>query len=677
MGWCGQLSLLAFVAYCGYTMWDLYQATSAPVAEGRVPQKLEGLSAEELKAVPDVLVNKIRPGAYLSFDVILSHYPALPPLSQLRQHMAWHLREKNALPTEFALLGSARARPYSFEEERDEDEEDGPSTGGQAQEEAAEKEAESAGNQTEGGAEDGKERKKHTQQGGLFAGIGLALKKAGTIWRTWRDYLDVSSGNIATLTASIPPHYREGNQTLYLHVFVTDEEGNELPLHQVRRFTTYMVPEKHKVIKRYLLHDPTGKLLEEKLAGLQVPGPAMQCAPEFVMVGPVIEHRPLHLPTMRAKLGPQWPFIDAEEKTYILPPYVSADISPQDEYRPLESSPLDAVQPDAEPEEAVKPLHVSVMYQPVGYAYWFLQQMLAGSFALLEKKFGFDSYDMNSLRMTAAAAAKKNSFLILVCIFFFSLAHCFLELMALQADLSFWRKQTDPSGFFSLRTLAYEVFTEVIIALYLHENDSKLPLFFVCLHILLNLWKMTKFVVVSLQRQYPFVSIRRKGQKEALASVGAGSSTTPVLDDKTREAAEAFEAKCMRNLLYFFVVPLIVCVAVYQLAYVPQKGWWSWLITSAAVCCYGLGFVAMTPQLFRNYYLKSVEYMPWRVLCCQFVNTFVDDVAAYVIRMPKMHRMSVFRDDIVFLIMMYQRWLYRKQPHPEQSVQGQEMKKKQ
>ena len=77
--------------------------------------------------------------------------------------------------------------------------------------------------------------------------------------------------------------------------------------------------------------------------------------------------------------------------------------------------------------------------------------MLAGSFALLESKFGFDAYDMNSLKMTAAAAAKKNSFLILICIFFFSLAHCFLELTALQADLSFWRKQTDPSGFFSVR----------------------------------------------------------------------------------------------------------------------------------------------------------------------------------------------------------------------------------
>lgn len=46
----------------------------------------------------------------------------------------------------------------------------------------------------------------------------------------------------------------------------------------------------------------------------------------------------------------------------------------------------------------------------------------------------------------------------------------------------------------------------------------------------------------------------------------------------------------------------------------------------------------MTPQLFRNYFLKSVEHMPWRVVCCKFLNTFIDDIAACIIRMPKMHR---------------------------------------
>ncbi|OEH74628.1 cleft lip and palate transmembrane protein [Cyclospora cayetanensis] len=657
MGWLGKSVMLFFAAYCGYTMWDLYRATSAPRAEGRVSQSLEGLSREELQKLPDVLVNKIDKGSYLNFDMMISQYPALPPLDRVRQHMIWHLQEKNSMPKEFSLVGISRFKPYSFDEEEDEEEEDSEAeveAGAEeaekspAQDDAEEPPSEASSDRTKDHGKADTKTKKKQKKGWVMGHLFSAFKRLNRIWRAWRDYLDVSSGNIASFTAGIPPHYREGNQTLYLHVFVSDEEGNELPLHQVRRITTYMVPEKHKVIKRYLLQDPTGSVLQKKLEGLQVPGAPIQCIPEFVMVGPVIEHQPLHLPTMKAKLGQNWPFINAEEQactqadhtTYILPPFISADISPQDEYQPLETSPLDAVQPDADTDNLNKPLFINVMYQPVGYAYWYLQQMLTGSFALLEQRFGLDAYDMNSLKMTTAAAAKKNSFLILVCIFFFSLAHCFLELTALQADLSFWRKQKDPSGFFSLRTLAYEVLTEVIVALYLHENDSKLPLFFVCLHILLNVWKISKFVQVSVKPQYPFVHIRRKGAADAGGANPKGVPQVPVLDDKTREGAEAFESKCMR---------------------------WSWLITSAAVCCYGLGFVAMTPQLFRNYYLKSVEYMPWRVLCCQFVNTFVDDVAAYVIRMPKMHRMSVFRDDIVFLILMYQRWLYRNARLSEQT----------
>lgn len=39
-------------------------------------------------------------------------------------------------------------------------------------------------------------------------------------------------------------------------------------------------------------------------------------------------------------------------------------------------------------------------------------------------------------------------------------------------------------------------------------------------------------------------------------------------------------------------------------------------------------------------------------------NTFIDDVFAFIITMPTAHRVACFRDDIVFLIYLYQRWLY-------------------
>ena len=80
----------------------------------------------------------------------------------------------------------------------------------------------------------------------------------------------------------------------------------------------------------------------------------------------------------------------------------------------------------------------------------------------------------------------------------------------------------------------------------------------------------------------------------------------------------------------------------------------------------------MTPQLYINYKLKSVEHLPWRTLIYKFLNTIIDDLFAFVITMPWMKRLSCFRDgnliklfycimylDIIFLIYLYQRWVYR------------------
>lgn len=100
----------------------------------------------------------------------------------------------------------------------------------------------------------------------------------------------------------------------------------------------------------------------------------------------------------------------------------------------------------------------------------------------------------------------------------------------------------------------------------------------------------------------------------------------------------------------------------------------------------------MTPQLFINYKLKSVAHLPWRMLTYKALNTFIDDLFAFVIKMPMMYRIGCLRDgeskasikrnsktngfsnsrqselmyivlfcnlDVVFFIYLYQRWIYR------------------
>ena len=73
---------------------------------------------------------------------------------------------------------------------------------------------------------------------------------------------------------------------------------------------------------------------------------------------------------------------------------------------------------------------------------------------------------------------------------------------------------------------------------------------------------------------------------------------------------------------------------------------------------YAFGFILMTPQLFINYKLKSVAHLPWRAMVYKTLSTFIDDLFAFVIKMPTMHRLSCFRDDLIFFIVLYQRYIY-------------------
>jgi hypothetical protein len=43
----------------------------------------------------------------------------------------------------------------------------------------------------------------------------------------------------------------------------------------------------------------------------------------------------------------------------------------------------------------------------------------------------------------------------------------------------------------------------------------------------------------------------------------------------------------------------------------------------------------------------------------KFFNTIIDDIFAFIIVMPTLRRMAAFRDDIIFVIYLYQRWIYR------------------
>lgn len=80
---------------------------------------------------------------------------------------------------------------------------------------------------------------------------------------------------------------------------------------------------------------------------------------------------------------------------------------------------------------------------------------------------------------------------------------------------------------------------------------------------------------------------------------------------------------------------------------------YSWTLKTLVSFIYLIGFINMTPQVYINYKLKSVEHLPWNAMIYKFLNTIIDDLFAFAINVPTLQRLSVFRDDIIFLIYLY------------------------
>ena len=57
--------------------------------------------------------------------------------------------------------------------------------------------------------------------------------------------------------------------------------------------------------------------------------------------------------------------------------------------------------------------------------------------------------------------------------------------------------------------------------------------------------------------------------------------------------------------------------------------------------------------------LQSVAHMPARAMTYKFLNTFIDDLFAFTVKMPTLHRLATLRDDVIFFVYIYQAWKYK------------------
>uniref|UniRef100_A0A672RVK9 CLPTM1 regulator of GABA type A receptor forward trafficking n=1 Tax=Sinocyclocheilus grahami TaxID=75366 RepID=A0A672RVK9_SINGR len=298
--------------------------------------------------------------------------------------------------------------------------------------------------------------------------------------------------------------------------------------------------------------------------------------------------------------------------------------------------------------ETLQNLPLRLTYCPLSLWRW---QLYAAQSARSPWNFlGEDTYEQSDEDQDSVKVAllETNPYLLGLTIVV-SIVHSIFEFLAFKNDIQFWNSRQSLEGL-SVRSIIFGVFQSLVVLLYILDNETNFVVqVSVFIGLLIDFWKITKVMDVRLDRENRIAGIvPRLTFKDKSTYV---ESSTKIYDDM------AF--KYLSWLLY----PLFGCYAVYSLLYVEHKGWYSWVLSMLYGFLLTFGFITMTPQLFINYKMKSVAHLPWRMLTYKALNTFIDDLFAFVIKMPMMYRIGCLRDDVVFFIYLYQRWIYRVDPN--------------
>ncbi|PIO71582.1 cleft lip and palate transmembrane protein 1, partial [Teladorsagia circumcincta] len=260
---------------------------------------------------------------------------------------------------------------------------------------------------------------------------------------------------------------------------------------------------------------------------------------------------------------------------------------------------------------------------------------------------------------------------------FVSLLHTVFELLAFKNDIQFWRSRKDLVGL-SVRSVLFNIFQSLIVFLYICDNDTNWVVkISVGVGFLIECWKLPKVLNLELKLIHSLaatpstdaITARKEKRTISYTMIDHTQKWLGVIPRmKITDKGSYVESmtKTYDNMAFKYLswvlFPLLGGYAIYSLVFVEQRGWYSWVLNMLYGFLLMFGFIAMTPQLFINYKLKSVAHLPWRMLTYKFINTFIDDLFAFVIRMPMMYRIGCFRDDIVFIVYLYQRWIYRVDP---------------
>lgn len=277
---------------------------------------------------------------------------------------------------------------------------------------------------------------------------------------------------------------------------------------------------------------------------------------------------------------------------------------------------------------------------------WFKFQMLAALSDSFEKQPGMAGSEVDMIKSTLMNTSPWYLGLMLVV----TLLHMLFEFLAFSSDVKHWKSKENLAGV-SVGSIFTNIVTQTIILLYLFdssEDTSWMILGSQAIGVLIEGWKLTKAITVNIKP--------RDANSKSWLPYKLDVQDKHVLSAEEKETQEY--DRLAFKIVAIVTAPLLGAYTIYSAIYNEHRGWWSFIIGTLCSFVYSFGFVSLVPQIILNYKLKSVAGLNGKTLIYKVLTTFVDDIFAFAVPMPTLHRLATLRDDVIFFIYLYQWWVY-------------------
>ena len=267
------------------------------------------------------------------------------------------------------------------------------------------------------------------------------------------------------------------------------------------------------------------------------------------------------------------------------------------------------------------------------------------------------SYGIDGVQDMLVELLKNNSIPYLILLMTVNILHTIFSGFGFKEDISYYNNLEKLDGVYT-KYIFLNIFSVFISFLYnIVQGANFLVIFEVFVGFIIEIWKLKMIYNISFNKFFPFIHFDYKIKYEI-------------------KEAESYQDFAVSMMIKFLLIPIGIIYLIYRLYYYKSSSIFMFIIEYIFFLLNIFGFILLTPQIYLNYKLQSVEHLPLKAFIFKFLNTIIDDLFAFAVKTPTLYRIFCFKDDVIFVIYLYQMWIYRHNKRSEMNKIDDEKKKK-